>query len=1248
MTFVLPLRACTDNAVAGGKAINLGQMLRAGFPVPDGFCVTTAAFRACGGRLDRPEIREEIAATWRALGSPVVAVRSSATAEDMAGASMAGQYETVLDVRTEADLLAAVQRCWDSLASERVAAYLAKAGIDRTRVAMAVAVQELAQAEVAGVLFTANPQNGERGEMLVEASWGLGESVVSGAVQPDTLVLDHGTGDVASLVIGSKATAILPGSHAAVEVESSRRSVCCLRPGDVEALWRMGRLVQDHYRMPMDLEWAIAGGRVFLLQSRAITTLGEADERRAVIAGAKSFCRERLAAGRGGWVRHNLGETLPHPTPLTWSVMSRFMSGDGGFGGLYRQVGFKPAPVACREGILDLIGGRIYMDLARGGELFLENYPFAYDLDLLRANPDASQQPPTVFRGGMAEQLRVGRELGGVAAAIAAAATRCEAELEQRIIPEFRAWVAAERARDLAALDGTALIALWRERERRVFDEFAPWSLLPSVIAVQALEDLRPLLAIHWWDEDAREVADLISTPPVADLTITASQGLYDIAAGTMTVAQWLERFGHRGPGEVELASPRWREIPDAVADMAKRLSGGHRPAAHHAERVRQAEAKIAAIRARIPASELPAFDALLGRARHHLRFREDGKHWLMLGSESLRDIGREAGRRLGLGDDVFLLSLAELERALANGFAPRGAVAQRRRRRSAESALRLPQVISAADLDTLGTPPPALGGDRLPAFAISPGQGRGPARIVADPAAPGELGTGYILVCTSTDPSWTPLFVNAAGLVLECGGSLSHGAVVAREMGIPAVVLPGACSSLRPGETITVDGIAGAVLRGEAKPAAPAAGQDPDDVRVAPERVPPPPGPAERRATRLRNQGLLIWSVVLAAFYCSAFMVIPQSWLYDPVMVVLDAIFMPLARAVGYAWTVGIIAGVLSAVLMITQWWLCDMPRLREAKRRADALIAEARALPPTSKRRAALFALAKPAGTRITLSAFVPLCILLGPMMMPFQWFMDRADPGNWNNKPSASQDVTISAEIEGDWLSPVRLEADPALELDMSARPEQTLPPVRATLEKLRESYRRSSPAAPGQPWEVTAAGEQARIAMQADLDAFLEKPLPGQVMQWKLLPPVASGRWSASVVTEGKRRAVRWRQALDPATNLPLLNSDGSAKMEKIIEWIDTKQRMTVHVVLGDYHKPQLKIMRGNLFLPGDEAPDQVIRAVWIDYKEPLKLKEMVFSKPFAWLGWDWEAGWIWIYILIYVPVMFLVKGLLRIP
>ena len=275
--FTRPLADAGGIAEAGGKGANLGVLLRAGFGVPDGFVVTTDAYERSGGGQDlAPEVADAVVAAYAALGGGPVAVRSSATAEDLPGASFAGQHETFLNVVGPDAVVAAVRRCWASLWTERAVSY--RAGRDAAsepRLSIAVVVQRLVPADVAGVLFTADPTTGRRDETVITAAWGLGESVVGGTVDVDTYRV---RGDaVVEARVGDKAvmTVATPSGTGEVPTPAARRRERTLDDARVIELAALGRRVADHLGAPQDIEWVLADGVVHLVQSRPITALPE-------------------------------------------------------------------------------------------------------------------------------------------------------------------------------------------------------------------------------------------------------------------------------------------------------------------------------------------------------------------------------------------------------------------------------------------------------------------------------------------------------------------------------------------------------------------------------------------------------------------------------------------------------------------------------------------------------------------------------------------------------------------------------------------------------------------------------------------------------------------------------------------------------------------------------------------------------------------------------------------------------------
>ncbi|MHC4915452.1 MAG: PEP/pyruvate-binding domain-containing protein, partial [Planctomycetota bacterium] len=415
--------------VLGGKGINLVELTQARFPVPPGFVITTRAYREVVAandlqariiRLatdagDDPAKLEQASAEIRGLFTDVripeaismeigsayghleaeggqnvsVAVRSSATAEDLPEASFAGQQDTYLNICGEGALLNAVKSCWGSLWTARAMSYRAQQKIPNEDVALAVVVQRMVMAEAAGIMFTANPVTGARDEIVINAAWGLGEAIVGGQVTPDTLLVDKDTDEVKESVVSEKTviTAATADGTAEVELSDDRRTERVLDDTRAAQLAEVGRKVEKHYGSPQDVEWCLCEGSFYLVQARPITSLPAEPITSKDIVNVRQEEIDRVKAtaeklGRPArWAIHNLDETLKHPTPMTWEVMSRAMGGSGGFTQMYRDMGYFPSQRVRREGVLDLIGGRVYADLERQAELFYDKWPQEYDLE---------------------------------------------------------------------------------------------------------------------------------------------------------------------------------------------------------------------------------------------------------------------------------------------------------------------------------------------------------------------------------------------------------------------------------------------------------------------------------------------------------------------------------------------------------------------------------------------------------------------------------------------------------------------------------------------------------------------------------------------------------------------------------------------------------------------------------------------------------------------------------------------------
>ena len=553
----------------GGKGLSLGRMAGAGLPVPPGFCVTTAAYRRCHGQplMPPPDLAQYIKDAYRQLGGGAVAVRSSATAEDGAVTSFAGQQETFLGVEGADAVCDAVARCWASLHTERAVAYRRKQGVSDDGLAMAVVVQCLVDAEVAGVLFTRDPLDPDGKRMLVEASWGLGESVVSGRVTPDRFHLDHDTGALLEQHVNAKTTMVTAEGESAVPADMQNR--VCLDATQLRDLAELGRQVETFYGAARDVEWAWADGRFWLLQARPIT-VADAAEREKVRRVEVVTLTARAEPSGTVWSHFNLSEILPEPTPMTWAIVRAFMSGKGGFGLMYRDLGFDPDPSLDEDGIFDLVCGRPYCNLSREARMHYRQMPFDHSFKVLKKNPALALYPtPTInpLKAGWQFWLLLPLNLPVVMWKMARAESHrqelCKTFAQRfrtQLIPAFVQETDADLEQDLRQLDPPILLERLRYWIKRTLTEFARESLKPTALATLPMSRLEQTLSMSLGLQRAQAaVRDLMmGVHPDADADLPSA--IRDLTTGKLDRATFLTRFGHRGNQEMELAIPRWSE----------------------------------------------------------------------------------------------------------------------------------------------------------------------------------------------------------------------------------------------------------------------------------------------------------------------------------------------------------------------------------------------------------------------------------------------------------------------------------------------------------------------------------------------------------------------------------------------------------------------------------------------------------------------------------------------------------------
>ena len=815
----------------GGKGLNLGKLTRAGFQVPKGFCVATDAYRFSVQNLPEqnasaikelvlaPELITEIQTAREQLQTSTVAVRSSATAEDLAEASFAGQQDTFLNVEPD-ELLDALKACWASLWSKRAIAYRQTQGISDEGLVMAVVIQEMCDSDVSGVLFTVSPFSAD--VSIVESNWGLGESVVSGTITPDSFHVSRETGKVVEKNIATKREMITATGVSAVS--SAQQDVSSLTEAQLTELTQLGTQVETLYGQPMDIEWALVDEQFVLLQARHITTPVSS------ILGTDKDSVEKLRqeeirglAGRAEehgtvWCHHNIAEVLPAPLPMTWAIVKEFMSGTGGLGKAYRGLGFHPSKRADNEGILDLICGRIYVNLNREAELHFDGFPFAHDFNALKQNPQQAmyaQAVPDITRSTASFWLKLPLHVIRMSKAemhLRRVRSDFDQLLTEEVFPAFQREVESEQELPDADLSDAELVAKFQTWRAKTLDDFAPRVLTATLLAGFSLQRLEAALQKCLDETAAKTLASRLISGLSGNLTVETNEKLWQVATGDLALTDFLKDYGHRAVDEFELAQPRWREDPTYLERVI--ASFQQESAAHFTRQVEQRESAEAELSAVLgdKANLRKQIESELDFTRRYMPFRETAKFYLMLGYEQIRRALLELDNRYELDDGVFYLMPDELEQ-LIGGDDFTDIIATRKIERELMLQIEVPDVIFSDALEDMGKPMSRNAAKTYTGVGVSAGVATGKARVLLTPTDVQPSDRDYILVCPSTDPAWTPLFLHAAGLVMERGGLLSHGAVVAREYSVPAVVnIPNATRYIADGQMLQVDGNQGIV----------------------------------------------------------------------------------------------------------------------------------------------------------------------------------------------------------------------------------------------------------------------------------------------------------------------------------------------------------------------------------------------------------------------------------------------------
>ena len=897
--FVIPLNTPnTTLDTVGGKGMSLANMASAGFAVPDGFCLTTAAYKQF---VDENDLQAQIVAlatpaivdgvvsfeaasiAIRALfDAPIpedivtgataafaglndkqgLAVRSSATAEDLPGLSFAGQQDTYLNVRGGDAFIAAVKNCWASLWTERAIGYRHENDVPQGDVAMAVVVQQMVASDVSGTLFTANPATGERGDMIINASFGLGEAVVGGEVTPDTCVVDKDNLAVRETIIGSKAIEIVgieSGGTETRDLSEGQRDSSSLSETQLSELAATAKHVEALYDgVPQDIEWAFRDDTLHLLQSRPITRLPAQPIDVSWVVEDPNII----------YIRRQIVELMLDPLSTLFedtylkSLGSLDFKTLNGYAYSYRRWDFdgpqdRGIPRG-NEGQTDEREMEVKAHAKRDAALFAESLD---EEDLAALTAVAQQYDADVWP----QKLTYAERDEGVPWAYnlnTQTRDKRARNLHETAIPGFRATVDQWRGVDPASATDDQLLTGMCEL---VDKETWYWCVLPrQAIAAHAcarhadqflqeflaehapgfssgqflsgmksrtMQAARDLATIACMIRDNTPIYELVVTAPRARL-MSALRAHPDAGAILEAIDRYLEVNGHQVYA-LDFAEPTLAEDPTEMVVTLKTMLANpdHEPAQHEALAKRKRDQAYEDIKQVLDGAAYWQFRFRVWFARRYYELREESTFHLSFSWPVFRSLAAELGRRLvavgtlASADDIYHLKTAEIEQAIAARADDKAVpafsslAAERRELRTARKQLRAPNMLpeKARKTPNRRINPTFKANDpdvpSMSGFGVSPGTVTGRASLVESAEDFNKMQQGTILVCHTTSPAWTHLFPQAIGLVTNIGSITAHDALVAREYGIPAVLGIGeATDRIAHGQMISVDGDRGVV----------------------------------------------------------------------------------------------------------------------------------------------------------------------------------------------------------------------------------------------------------------------------------------------------------------------------------------------------------------------------------------------------------------------------------------------------
>jgi pyruvate,water dikinase len=834
--FVLSIRKKCEMGLVGGKALNISTLAKKGFSVPDGFCITTKAYdyfmdfndiseedERISDKIEKalmpPLLAEGICDAYRNyLSGRPCAVRSSSTVEDLKSASFAGQYKSILNVKDEDALLEAVKECWASLWGEPATAYRKSKGIANENIKMAVLVQEMLPALVSGVLFIDD-------QITVEAVWGLGDILVGGKVIPDSFLVEREEFNVVERKISHKEVMshmTSTGGVDVVDVPEHLRAVPAVDDDTLRELCVLSKKVQKLFDCPQDIEWALYNGEIVLLQARPMTVKQE----------PTVWSRANISEMQPGYVTYLSRPPENKPDFFVFSTLP-----------LLECVGITEVPENVK--FVEYIYGHIYLNMNNLHDVLCKVPGFSpewFDRAVGHDNIEEEQgsklglsEIPKLLPGAL-KAIRFLLNLPSTA---------------EQVISYSSEFIESIKAKDLQGMGCEELDNLvWEmyDRNQKVFQIHTCNALIHAALFDKIRKSLKEIgeegtenLLITGLEgmssyEPGVEMWKLsqiaAKSPTVSELILSQSKTiLKDLEqfqegrAFLEELQDFIERFDYRCSEEPEISVPRWSETPDFVMSMvAHYLRSTADPVKKKEEEKRmriEATDRILIKLSKSPLEKL-IFKKMLRRVQGDTVTRENLKTTWAKGLSSMRLLYLAIAEKLvdkgtlENRDDIFYLKMTEVSDIIAGTLKRehvKGFLEERKKEETKYRHLDVPMVV-------VGKPPPVEElkctvepKQKLEGIGCSHGVITGKARVIFDPGECSDFEEGEILVAPVTDPGWSPLFVTAGGLVMELGSRTSHGIIIAREYGIPAVVgVRNATKIIKTGQLITVDGNKGKV----------------------------------------------------------------------------------------------------------------------------------------------------------------------------------------------------------------------------------------------------------------------------------------------------------------------------------------------------------------------------------------------------------------------------------------------------